>query len=77
MSRPTETLRDGRLDRVTVSSPVPGLRRGRGSDRSPRASRVEVRYAADPRVWEVALKLADGDASRLEVVTYEEVRVSN
>lgn len=35
----------------------------------PKAAPVEVRNIAHPRIWAIAMKVADGDPKKIEVVT--------
>lgn len=40
-----------------------------------KASAVETRHAAHPKVWKTALKLAGGDPKKLTVINYSEIAV--
>lgn len=58
---------------ITEFSEKPKSSRKRGSNKSSKITKVTV----DPRIWETALKLAEGDALRIKVIHETEVIVLN
>lgn len=53
--------------RVRANNPTKRVRR--------KPAEVEIRHVAHPRVWELAIKLADGDMTRLTVESYGKVTI--
>lgn len=68
------SLHEKAVQHVASDSLTFATRRGRGPARN---SPVVTRRACDPLAWATALELADGDAKRLRVVSWTEVRVEN